>query len=110
MFNFLMVSGGESGRPVGAAAAAAAGKQEEKVEGGETVCVCFSRLEVIDLEGLPHGNLQPGATGVFVCVFPCVCAGAPCTPSWHERSPTSRFPLPSDARTETTLAFLKPDV
>lgn len=76
MFNFLMVSGGGGGRPVGAAAAAAAGKQEEKVEGGKPVCVCFTRLEVIDLEGLPHGNSQPGATGVFVCslcVFPCEC-------------------------------------
>lgn len=76
MFNFLMVSGGESRKPVGAAAAAAAdaaaaaaaaGKQEGKLEGGKPVCMCFSRLEVIDLEGLPHGNSQPGAASVLVC-------------------------------------------
>lgn len=48
-----------------------------KVEGGQQkkVCVCFGRLEVIDLEGLPHGNSQPEAMGVCTHVFMCRCVG-----------------------------------
>lgn len=32
------------------------------------MCACFSRLEVTDLKGLPHGNFQPEVVSVYVCV------------------------------------------
>lgn len=32
------------------------------------LCVCFSRLEVTDLEGLPQSNSQPRAMRVCVCI------------------------------------------
>lgn len=46
--------------------------EKAKVDGGQQkkkVCVCFSRLEVTDLEGLPHASSQPEAMSVCSCVF-----------------------------------------
>lgn len=51
------------------------GRQRWKEDNNKKVRMCFGRLEVIDLEGLPHGNSQPEAMGVCTHVFLCRCVG-----------------------------------